>query len=64
MTKEQEKDLAIQGIVELLRDNPFKIEFVAKKKPKGVRVIVEMTQEQIDAFVKESISKRNKQISN
>lgn len=55
MTKEQEqqREQAINGIAALLRINNFTFEYKVVKKPKGIKVICEVTQEQIDAMTKE-----------
>ena len=38
----------IQGITEMLKINPFTFEFKVKKKPTGIKVIYEVTQEQLN----------------
>lgn len=49
MTKEEQiKEQAIQNIVSLLRNNPFKLEFKVVKKPSGIKVIYEVTQEEME----------------
>ena len=48
MTPEEEKrENVIQGIVDVLREVPFTVEFKVKKKPTGIKVIYEVTQEQM-----------------
>ena len=46
--EEELREKAIQSLVEILRESPFNVEFKVKKKPKGVRIIYEVTQEQMD----------------
>ena len=50
MTQE-EQEQAIQFIVELLKTNPVKLEFKVVKKPKGIRIIYEVTQEEMDEII-------------
>ena len=38
------------SIAEMLRNNPFTFEFKVVKKPKGIKVIHEVTQEEMDAL--------------
>ena len=49
MTNEEKREQVIQNLTELLRDNPFTFEFKVKKKPAGIKVIYELTQEEMDA---------------
>ena len=42
-----ERDL-FKKVAKLLRHNPFSFEIVVKKKPKGIKIIYEVTQEQMD----------------
>ena len=46
---------AIQGIVTLLRVLPFEVEIRVKKKPKRVKIVFELTQEQLNSL----LSKQN-----
>ena len=39
----------INNYEQLLRNNPFKLELKVVKKPKGIKVIYEVTQEEMDA---------------
>ena len=47
----------IQNITEMLQHNPFTFEFKVKKNPKGIKVIIEVTQEQMDAMVNQMAGK-------
>ena len=60
MTEEQAKEQAVQNIAQLLRNNPFKLELKVVKKPKGIKVIYEVTQEEMDAVHEIQESKRFK----
>ena len=48
---EEKREQAIQAIADMMRTTGFDIEFKVKKKPKGIKVIIEVTQEQMDAMV-------------
>ena len=41
----------IQNITEMLRRNPFTFEFKVKKRPQGIKVIYEVTQEELNAMM-------------
>ena len=41
----------IQNITEMLRRNPFTFEFKVKKRPHGINVIYEVTQEELNAMM-------------
>lgn len=60
MTEEQKKnrEKVIQDITGLLQRNAFTFEIVVRKKPKGVKVVYEVTQEQLAMMA--SAAKRNK----
>ena len=53
MTKEQidMRNRVIADIVEQLIVNPFTFEFKVVEKPKGIKIIHEVTQEQMDAMM-------------
>ena len=53
MTKEQidMRNRVIAYIVEQLIVNPFTFEFKVVKNPKGIKIIHEVTQEQMDAMM-------------
>ena len=53
MTKEQidMRNRVIAGIVEQLIINPFTFEFKVVKNPKGIKIVHEVTQEQMDAMM-------------
>lgn len=51
MTEEEKRDEAIRNLIELLQGNPFTMEFKVVKKPKGIRIIYELTQEEMDVLL-------------
>lgn len=48
---DEKREQAIQAIADMMRDYGFNLEFKVKKKPQGVKVIIEVTQEQMDAMM-------------
>jgi hypothetical protein len=57
MTIEEEREQTIQGLADMLRTSPFQVEFKVKKKPAGIKVIIEVTQEQMDGITKQTLEK-------
>ena len=57
MTTEEKREQTIQGIADMLRTSPFQVEFKVKKKPAGIKVIIEVTQEQMDGLTKQTLEK-------
>ena len=59
--KEQEatKQTIVQYITDLLNCNPFTFDIQVKENPKGVKVIYDVTQEELDAIMKE-VAKKEK----
>lgn len=57
--EEEKREMAIQSIAELMRSNPLSIEYKVVKKPKGIKVIFEVTQEEMNLLVKEMCVKAN-----
>ena len=51
MTTEEKREQVILEITEILRTNPFTFEFKVKKKPAGIKVVYEVTQEQMNAIM-------------
>lgn len=42
------REYAIATVSQLMREMPFKVEFVAKKNPEGIKIIIETTPQQLD----------------
>lgn len=59
MTAEEKREQVIQGLTNLLQSTPFTVEYKVKKKPQGIKVIIEVTQEQMEALAKQVIEQRN-----
>ena len=57
MTTEEKREQTIQGIADMLRTSPFQVEFKVKKKPPGIKVIIEVTQEQMEGIAKQTLEK-------
>lgn len=58
MTTEEKHKQVIQGLTDLMQITPFTVEFKVKKKPQGIKVIIEVTQEQMESLAKQMIEKR------
>lgn len=52
MAKVEQRNIVIQGLAEMLRHTPFTIEFKVVKKPKGIKIIHEVTQEEMDKMMR------------
>lgn len=52
---EEKREQAIQAIANMMRTTGFDIELKVKKKPKGIKVIIEVTQEQMDVIMAEQM---------
>ena len=57
MTTDEKREQTIQGLAGLLRRTAFQVEFKVKKKPKGIKVIIEVTQEQMEGIAKQTLEK-------
>lgn len=49
------REKVIKSIVLLLRRNPFSCDFEVVEKPKGMRIIYEVTQEEMDKIVNRAV---------
>lgn len=56
-TEEEKREHTIQGIADMMRSTSFQVEFKVKKKPAGIKVIIEVTQEQMEGIVKQTLEK-------
>ena len=57
MGQEEKKEQVIRNIADMLRRNPFTFEFKVRKKPQGIRVIYEVTQEEMDMLAEQAANK-------
>ncbi len=64
MTPEEQRERVIQDLANILRTTPFKVELVVKKKPAGITILYEVTQEHIDAMLKKQQERRVNNESN
>lgn len=55
MTAEEKREQAIQGLADMLRTSPFQVEFKVKKKPAGIKVIIEVTRKQMEGMAKQTL---------
>ena len=58
MARKEEREQVIQGLTNLLQSTTFTVEYKVKKKPAGIKVIIEVTQEQMEALAKQVIEQR------
>ena len=54
MTTEDKKEQVVQKIADLMRTSSFSVEYRVKKKPKGIKVIIEVTEEQMNYVVEQA----------
>lgn len=54
MAQDEKREQVIQNIADMLRTKPFTFEFKVKKNPKGIKVIYEVTQDEMDAMMKKA----------
>ena len=57
MTDEEKIEQAIQALTSILETTPFSVEFKVKKKPAGIKVIIEVTQEQMDGIANQTLER-------
>lgn len=60
MTEEQQREEMIQNIVDCLQHTPFSFEFKVKKNPKGIKIIYEVTEEQMNSMMEDGMEKLKK----
>lgn len=54
MTQEEQREQVVQNITGMLRRNPFTFEFKVKKRPQGIKVIFEVTQQEMDEMLRQN----------
>ena len=57
MTPEEKREQAIQCLADMLRTTSFQVQYKVKKKPAGIKIIFEVTQEYMDAMIEKTASK-------
>ena len=57
MTPEEQREKVIQSIANQLRYTPFTYEFKVLKHPKGIKIIYEVTEEEMNEIVKRNAEK-------
>jgi len=58
MTLEEQRERVVQSIADLLRNNQFTYEYKVKAKPKGIKIIFEVTQEQLTEIMQRNMEKK------
>lgn len=61
MTTEENREQAIQSLADMLRTHPFEVEFKIKKKPAGIKVIIEVTREQMSLIMENTMKKHKEE---
>lgn len=61
MTQEEQREQVIQNVTDMLRHNPFTFEFKVKKKPQCIKIIYEVTQEEMDAAIRNQAGRHKKE---
>lgn len=51
MTQQDNSEQVIQDLTNLLRSEPFSFEIKVVKKPRGIRIIYEVTQEDMNKII-------------
>lgn len=51
MTRDKKIDALVDQLGKMMHYTPFTIEYKARKKPKGIRIIFEITQEEMDVLM-------------
>lgn len=54
MTKEQLRLSAIQSLVEILKVQPFNVEYNVTEKPQGIKIIIDVTKEYLDHILQKA----------
>lgn len=60
MTKEIARQKVIENITGMLQTTPFTFEFKVVKKPKGIKIIHEVTQEEMDALTQQVVERSSR----
>lgn len=56
--EQEQRELMLEQVIGLLKNNPFTFEIKVKKKPAGMKVIYECTKEYLDALMDEVQNRR------
>lgn len=61
MTKEEiARQKVIESITEMLQTTPFTFECKVVKEPKGIKIIHEVTQEEMDALTRQMVERSSR----
>jgi hypothetical protein len=52
---DEKREQTIGALTDMMRNTGFEVEFAVKKKPNGIRVIIEVTQDQMEGLAKQVI---------
>lgn len=56
--EQKQREHAINVLAEMMRYTPVTIEYAVKKKPEGIKVIIEVAREQMDGMLKAAYEKQ------
>lgn len=59
MEQDEKREQVIQGLANLMRTSSFNVEYKVVKKPKGINVVIEVTQEQMNGIMEATKKKVN-----
>jgi len=62
MTQEERREQVIQSLADMMRTTPFTSEFKVVKKPKGVKVIIEVAREQMNMIMEQAANKQKEDV--
>ena len=51
MNEKEKRDFAINLVTDMMRTQPFSIEFKVKKKPKCMKIVFEVTEAEMQAII-------------
>jgi hypothetical protein len=54
---ENKREKTILGVADMMRAMPFQVEFRVKKKPAGMKIIIDVTKEQMEGIAKQTLEK-------
>lgn len=54
---ENKREKTILGIADMMRAMPFQVEFRVKKKPAGMKIIIDVTKEYLEGIAKQTLEK-------
>ena len=53
--EEEEKEQELQKLVEFLRKNPYEITLIVRKHPRGIQIVWEVSEEEMNYLTKKGL---------